>query len=334
MNSPEPHAMLPELDHEIFQKAFAWHKAGKACAIALITQSWGSSPRQAGAGMLICETGDIAGSVSGGCVESDVIEAGHNVIATGEKIDLQFGITDQTAWSHGLSCGGSISIICLPITDDYLSPAIISEINSAITMRKAHCLALSHSTGKAHLSFDQNRTDYHQFSVTPLRQLFIIGASHIAQSLLPMAQSAGFDTTIIDPRDTFLTTQRFPTGTHLIGWPSHHISAPMLDAQTALVTLTHNPAIDDDALTIALASEAFHICALGSRKTHSARLARLAQNQPHIDPTSLNRIKGPAGLAIGATTPAEIAVSILAEIIAAYHQKQTTISDCITHDSL
>jgi xanthine dehydrogenase accessory factor len=145
----------------------------------------------------------------------------------------------------------------------------------------------------------------------PLR-LIVVGAVHIAQSLVPMAAMAGYDVTVVDPRRAFAGDERFPSVPVNPGWPDEALAALAPDARTAIVTLTHDPKLDDPALDAALRSPAFYIASLGSRKTHAARLARL-ERLGH-GPDALARINGPAGLAIGALTPAEIAVSILAQM--------------------
>lgn len=310
---------INHLDHDIFQLALDWHRQGRSLTIALVTRSWGSSPRQAGAAMLIAQTGEIAGSVSGGCVEQEVIEAAKDCLTNQQHKSLEFGVADETAWSNGLSCGGQITVLCLPVTEEYLGASLLREIADAIAQSADHMLAISETTGKACLVQDSTSEATHLFKLCPPRELIIVGAGHIAQILAPMAHSAQFAVTIIDPRAALLTKERFATGTLFCGWPSSFLTPDRLHKQTALVTLTHNPVIDDDALVIALASEAFHICALGSVRTHEKRLARLCQDHHKFSKADLQRIIGPAGLAIGAKTPAEIAVSILAQVIATFH---------------
>ncbi len=156
----------------------------------------------------------------------------------------------------------------------------------------------------------------------PPRRLVLVGAVHIAQPLAAMAGQAGFAVTIVDPRSAFATEARFP-GHHLVvEWPDQAVRGLGLDARTAVVTLTHDPKLDDPALLAALASQAFYIGCLGSRKTHAARLSRLAE--AGVDQANLSRLRGPVGLPIGATSPAEISISIIAEIIAALRGARPT----------
>lgn len=336
---------MTELDHATFLTAQKWAQDGTSFAIALVTESWGSSPRQKGAAMLIAQDGAIAGSVSAGCVEAEVIEAAQDCLAHQTSRLLRFGISDETAWSQGLSCGGKIAVICLPVGGDMMPVSLIEAIHNAITTRTKTALHIDSMTHKATMAppeaiigqtiigqtiigqtmIEQGTLagDYH-FPILPTRQLFIIGAGHIAQTLVPLALETGFETTVIDPRTSFITQDRFPRiggkqAQLLADWPSQCLTPEMIDSTSALVTLTHNPVIDDEGLMIALASEAFHIAALGSRKTHANRLTRLA----HHGAEALHRIKGPAGLALGAASPAEIAVSILAELIQTYRARGT-----------
>ena len=268
--------------------------------------------------MLSAQSGESAGSVSGGCVEAEVIEAARDCYVANQHKQLHYSVADETAWANGLSCGGEVTILCLPVHDAFISGTLLSQIQSAQKTPTDQKLAICGATGAAKLTTKSGLDGHHLFAIRPQRALIIIGAGHISQILAPMANEADFDVTLIDPRAEFLTKERFAIGTHHCGWPSDILTPDKLNAQTALVTLTHNPVIDDEALCIALASQAFHISALGSHGTHQKRLARLAKAHPQFDTASLKRIKGPAGLAIGAKTPAEIAVSILAEIIAAF----------------
>lgn len=327
---------MSSLDTEIFATAYRWHQANRRFAIALVCESWGSSPRAKGAAMLIDETGRLAGSVSGGCVEAEVIEAAYHCLANATAVHLHFGVTDDMAWSNGLSCGGEISLLCLPVEDQFLSGSCLGAITTALQDRQHATMTINKTDFHAQIhnkevedkdkdkdkDEDKDEEAAYHFAITPTRQLIIIGAGHIAQALVPLALTSGFAISVIDPRASFITKQRFPPMAEGAadlkeGWPSTHLSADKIDSNSAIVTLTHNPVIDDEALGIALASQAFHIAALGSRKTHQKRLARLASTYGY-DEARLARIKGPAGIAIGAATPAEIAVSILAELIHAY----------------
>jgi xanthine dehydrogenase accessory factor len=311
-------------DH-ILVTAAAWQDAGHALALAVVVRTWGSSPRQSGSLMAIRDDGQIAGSVSGGCVESAVIDSGLRLIAEGGAEKLDFGVADETAWRVGLSCGGQISVWVFP--HSAMTEGLLETVSGRIKARqtaamvcdlKQSTISLARGKGDAN-SLDKNETAF-RLEVRAKPRVLIIGAVHISQHLAPMAIETGFDVTVIDPRTTFANEERFPGITLVSDWPQDAMAEMVLDAETALVTLTHDPKIDDEALKLVLPEPVFHIACLGSRRTHKARLERLG-NAGFSD-EQLNRIKGPAGLDIGAETPAEIAVSALAELVAAWRGRK------------
>jgi len=313
-------AMIPHADDRILQLADTWHKAGHDLALAVVISTWGSSPRQPGSIMIIRDDGLIEGSVSGGCVEGAVIEAGMRVMAGASAERLEFGVADETAWQVGLSCGGTIAIwVC---SAGAMAPGLIGAIAGALEARQpvhltCHIAEGHLAAGGAELPANTLSADGRLFAlaVTAQPKLYIIGAVHISQHLAPMAAQTGFDVTVIDPRATFAAEARFPGVDLVAEWPDTFLSQQPLDAQTALVTLTHDPKIDDRALETVLPHPLFFIACLGSRRTHQARLDRLTEAGFTAD--DLARIHGPAGLAIKAETPAEIAVAVLAQLIAA-----------------
>lgn len=308
-------------DH-ILETAARWQRDGARVALAVVIQTWGSSPRQPGSLMAIRGDGQIAGSVSGGCVESSVIESARRLLDDGGTEQLDFGVADETAWRVGLSCGGKISVFVCP--DQAMADNMLAEAAAAIGQRQPVRLdcrindqtikpadndaALANTIDAASSTF--------RLEVLARPRLYIIGAVHISQHLAPMAISAGFAVTVIDPRTTFANAERFP-GIELVSeWPDEALTKVVLDDQTAVITLTHDPKIDDNALIATLPHPVFLISSLGSRRSHSARCDRLRDEG--FSEADLARIHGPAGLDIGAQTPAEIAVSVLAEVIAAF----------------
>ena len=309
-------------DH-ILETASTWQREGHRLALAVVAGTWGSSPRQAGSLMAIRGDGQIAGSVSGGCVESAVVESGLRLIGDGGAELLEFGVADETAWRVGLSCGGRISVFVCP--DQSIADGLLKDAAALIGERRPvslDCLIAGRSIGWAG---DGNGTDANSLSgdgklfrleVVPRPRVYIVGAVHISQHLAPMAVSAGFAVTVIDPRTTFANEERFPGIELVAAWPDEVLGAAALDGQTAVVTLTHDPKIDDNALAATLPHPVFHIASLGSARSHKARCGRLAERG--FGKGDIARIHGPAGLDIGASTPAEIAVSILAEVIAAF----------------
>ena len=315
-------------DRELLVLAARWHQAGQGVVLAFVTSIWGSAPRQVGSLLVIREDMQIAGSVSGGCIEGAVIEAGLASLECGRAEMLSFGVADETAWSVGLSCGGEISVLVLPVSAATLSGATLQEMAQASASRLSIYIEIDVATGAAgplstggmHTSkasmLAADKASFLLFYPPP-RHLILIGAVHISQHLAQMATQCGFQVSIIDPRGIFADPERFPETTTLIhDWPSAALADMALDKATALVTLTHDPKIDDDALVPALASDLFYIACLGSRRTHAKRWDRLAEKG--ITRARFETLSGPAGLDIGAKSPAEIAASILGELIAAW----------------
>ncbi len=302
-----------EIDQEIINKATTWEAEGEKLALAIVVKTWGSSPRQPGSMMLIREDGHIIGSVSGGCVEGAVIVGSKNILQSNKAELMEFGVADEDAWSVGLSCGGRITVFVCPG----------SKIESGLFQK-----ALKAQEDRSNLSIECDLTQgtittlrdtlasndsFFRMQIIPKPRLFIVGAVHISQQLIPMAQISGFDVNLIDPRSHFASEERFPDLNILTEWPDEALSKKNLGPNDALVTLTHDPKIDDPALLVALKSPLFCISCLGSKKTHEKRKSRLID--AGISEQDFDRINGPAGLEINAKTPAEIAVSILSELI-------------------
>ncbi len=293
--------------------ALAWSRAGHGVAVATVITTWGSAPRRVGSHLVVRSDGLFAGSVSGGCVEADVILAAQDLITarTGHAV-LDYGVADTVAWSAGLACGGRISILVQRLADDGLPVSLVEQLLAATAAGDGLTISSDPATGQSHVGDDGPFVR----AYPPPRRLAIIGAVHIAQALVPLAHGLGIAATVIDPRGLFADAQRFAGVTLDRRWPDEALAAFRPNAATALVALTHDPKIDDVALASALKSNAFYIAALGSRKNHAARLARLAAQG--FGPEDLARIHGPAGLAIGAASPAEIGLSIAAQMTAAW----------------
>jgi xanthine dehydrogenase accessory factor len=290
--------------------ALAWHRAGHKVRLATVMTTWGSAPRRVGSHLAIRDDGLFEGSVSGGCVEGDVVTEAL-ALETGART-LDYGVADASAWAVGLACGGRIAILVQRLADDGLAPALIEQVIAATAAGQSITLTTDPATGLSHIGEGEG----FQRTYPPPRRLAIIGAVHIAQALVPLATGLGIATTVIDPRGLFAADQRF-AGLELDRrWPDDALAQWQPNAASAVVALTHDPKLDDVALAAALRSPAFYIAALGSRKNHAGRLERLAAQG--FDAASLARIHGPAGLAIGAADPAEIALSIAAEMTAAW----------------
>lgn len=308
--------VLDELGHLLATEA-NWRSAGHRTAIATVIQTWGSAPRRRGAHLIVRDDGLFEGSVSGGCVEGDVITQAVDAIAADEARRLDYGVSEARAWEVGLACGGEISIFVQPVGDNGFPPELLAEIIEKRASGQRFTVTTNLVSGISAASGLPSETAFVQTYDPPLR-LAIVGAVHISQALIPMAAQLGYQTLIIDPRTAFATPERFP-GAHIdTRWPDEVLAEWQPDGASAVVTLTHDPKLDDPALKIALASPAFYIGALGSRRTHAARLERLGAEG--IAPDDLARIHGPVGLSISAANPAEIALSILAGITAAWRQ--------------
>lgn len=323
----------------ILDTVASWRAEGRSVALATVVTTWGSSPRPLGSQLAADATGAFIGSVSGGCVESAVIAEARAILKGAPAKLLGFGVSDEQAWEVGLACGGKVEIFVQSLVghDDLLAAlrrtraartlALVAidladgrstlvadgegagdaALRAALARDVAHALEEERSRV---VERDGRRYFLHVFAPPP--RLALVGAVHIAQALIPMAVAAGYDVTVIDPRSAFAAESRFPGVTMKGEWPEAALAAFAPDRRSAVITLTHDPKLDDPALAAALRSDAFYIGALGSRKTHAARLHRLRERG--FGDADVARIHAPVGLPIGALSPAEIAVSILAEM--------------------
>jgi xanthine dehydrogenase accessory factor len=315
------HDRIPEIARD-------WLRAGKGAALATVIETWGSAPRRVGSQLAISNDGEIMGSVSGGCVEGAVVVEALEALDDGRCRILEFGVSDDQAFAVGLTCGGRIRVMVEPLGGGQgIATSLLDDLISARAARQAVAVVTDTDGWSREIlgysadpdRFDADRSGFDAAHPTrfiavhnpPLR-LAVIGAVHIAQPLLVMARAAGYDATLIDPREAFANEGRFP-GTRLVhDWPDAALAAHGLDLRTAVVTLTHDPKLDDPALQAALDSPVFYIGALGSTRTHAKRVARLKEAGFHEE--RIARIDAPIGLDIGAKSPAEIAIAVLAQI--------------------
>ncbi len=298
-------------DHNrILAKAAEW--AGTPMALATVIDTWRSAPCPVGTHMLVHSDGAFVGSVSGGCVEGDVLHVASEVIAGALATVRRYGVADGAAWEVGLPCGGNIAVLVQPVSVAGFAPALFGRIIAANaggeTLRIGTDLTSGISAVVAGRSDDQFLNIY-----APPKRLLIIGAVEIAAALAGIAQQLGFAVTVIDPRARFLTEERFPDVTRDDRWPDEAVATLRPDSRTAIVTLSHDIKIDDPALIAALASPAAYVAALGSRTSHAARLERL--RTLGISDDQLARIEGPAGIAVNAISAPEIALSIAAGMV-------------------
>ncbi len=299
----------------LLARAAEWRRQGHGLALATVVRTWGSAPRRTGSLLLVRDDGQFEGSVSGGCVEGAVIAAAQGRIAKKGGELLSFGVASETAWEVGLACGGEISILVQAVDDSGFPPTLLDRLAAHRAAGLPFTIAADLATGR---TTESDSGDFvHRFD-PPLR-LILVGAVHIAQVLAPMAAALGHAVLIVDPRGAFAAGPRF-AGFAVDGrWPDEALAHWAPDAASAVVTLTHDPKLDDLALAAALRSPAYYVAALGSRKTHAARLERLAARG--FAPPDLARIHGPAGLDIGAANPGEIALSIAAQMTAAWRKQ-------------
>ncbi|SIT76526.1 xanthine dehydrogenase accessory factor [Yoonia rosea] len=312
--------------------ALEWYRAGRGVAIATVVQTWGSAPRPVGSQLVIDADGAMEGSVSGGCVEGAVITEAIDAIADGEQRLLSFGVSDDEAFAVGLACGGEIKVLIEPV-----GPVMPVDILERLADARAEASAVVYVTDiiasrprlQAAWTYpDRQRTDtsgieedgrtFVAVHNPPLRMV-IVGAVHIAQHLVPMARACGYRPVLIDPRPAFGSQARFPDETILDDWPDEALRALRIDARTAVVTLTHDPKLDDPAIVTVLESEAFYLGCLGSTRTHAKRVTRL--KEVGFTDEEIGRIHAPVGLDLGGRQPAEIAVSIMAEVTQALRKK-------------
>jgi len=306
-----------------------WRSNGERVAIARVVATRRSAPRPVGSKLAVSAGGELAGSVSGGCVESEVYEVAREVLRGGEPRLLTYGISDDLALSVGLPCGGEIDVWV-----DEPEPALLERL-AGIVRRDGRAVVLTdleNGTQRLVVEGEDAQADDlmragHSRVVElegrrvfadvfgPPPRLFVYGAVDTAEALSAAAKALGWRTIVADARAKFATTDRIPSADELIvGWPDEALAQVQPDHATAIVVLTHDDKFDVPLLVGALTTDAFYIGALGSRRNQERRRERLLDAGVHE--SALERISGPAGLDIGAHTPAETAVSMLAEIMA------------------
>ena len=335
-----------------------WRQQGKAAALATVVKAYGSSPRPLGAKMAVSSAGEMAGSVSGGCVESAVVQEALEVIASGEPKLLTYGIAEEWAQAAGLACGGEIEVFVERILDADLFETLVrclenhelvalatvvagtgrgrkllvwpdgrsaGELGGSGLNELARAFARgqlsTQQTGRRMFAVDADSSDVFVEVFAPSPRLIVVGAVHIAIPLVSFAKTLGFRTTVIDPRPIFAAGDRFAHADELIPqWPDEILPTLRLDESCYVVVLSHDDKLDIPALSVALTSSARYIGALGSRQTHAQRLARLREQG--VSEEQLARIHNPIGLDLGGRLPEEIAIAIIAEIVAVRNGRQ------------
>jgi xanthine dehydrogenase accessory factor len=303
---------------ELAESIERWRARGDRIALATVVATRRSAPRPVGAKLAVSERGELFGSVSGGCVESDVAVQAAEVIEDGKPRLLTYGITDDMAWNVGLPCGGEIDVFVerfegeLPESSEPAVALTILEGERAGQRSLAGPDAIE--PGPSRVVELGGETVFAEVLGPPPR-LLVVGAIDTAEELCRAAKSLGWRTAVADPRPALATRERLPSPDELVvAWPDEALEQLAPDRDTAVVVLTHEERLDVPALVAALASDAFYVGAIGSRRTQAKRRERLLE--AGLTEEQLERLAGPAGLDLGAHTPAETAVSILAEVLA------------------
>jgi xanthine dehydrogenase accessory factor len=334
---PEPSTTLPRVTaHDVLETARTWLDEDGRIAVATVVGTWGSAPVAVGGQMVMAQDGRFEGSVSGGCVEGEVIAEAEEILSTGKPKTLEFGVADETAWQVGLPCGGQIKVFIERLEKkDGLS--FLTRTLEARAHRQGLLAHTRLSDGRRQLFARGDgvadplleralASGESELQVTPEGEVFlhamlppprvlIIGATHIGQLLAQLVKLAGYEVVVIDPRTAFAAETRFPGIRLDTAWPQDTIPKIGLDEFTAVVALAHVGHIDDEALKLALRSSAFYVGALGSQRNHAKRKQRLTE--AGFSAEEIARIRAPVGINIGAQSPQEIAISIMAELVLA-----------------
>lgn len=334
---------------DVLSEIDRWRAAGEQIAVATVIQTWGSAPRGVGAKMALTRDRKVAGSVSGGCVEAAVLEAGEQVLAERRPRLLHFGVADEAAWEVGLSCGGTIEVFVEPLDLDLYDPLraeLLAERPAAVATvvrgadellgrkllirgdgetrgsipgadpgaREAVRAALAQGRSRRAELPGARPIEVFVEVLSPSPMLVVVGGVHIAIALTALAKTLGYRTIVVDPRRPFGNPDRFPQADRIVqAWPDEALGEVGLTDATAVTVLTHDPKLDDPALKAALPSPAFYVGALGSKATQARRRQRLLE--AGVSEAQLARLHAPIGLDLGGRTPAEIALSVMAQIV-------------------
>lgn len=308
---------MDSVDLQVIRTAHEWVSGGHGVVMATVIRTWGSAPRPIGALSAIRDDGMVVGSVSGGCVEDDMIDRVKAGALAGDRPStIKYGVSAEEAQRFGLPCGGTLELVLEPLTANSGLDELLARIERReLVMRRLDMKTGRATTGPARWS-DQLVFDETTLTTVygPRWRLLIIGAGQLSTYLAQMAQALDYQITVCDPREEYTETWSLPGVELKRGMPDDVVAEMNLDGHSAVVTLTHDPKLDDMALLEALKSPAFYIGAIGSRKNNDARRQRLAEFD--LSQAEIARLHGPVGLKIGSKTPPEIAVAILAEMTA------------------
>ena len=313
---------MENLDVMVLRTLRDWRLAGRRALLSTVVRTWGSSPRPVGSIMALAEDGAVVGSVSGGCIEDDLIARysrahGDGAMPTGAPALRKYGITADEAHRFGLPCGGTLELLLEYDPDAESLQTLVAALEQGRLMQRTvkladGAVALAEASSPAELSVDDDEL-VNTFG--PEYRMLLIGAGQLAEYLATMAKFSGFAVSLCDPRTEYHTAWTLPGVAITTEMPDVAVTAFKPDRRSCVVALTHDPKLDDLALLEALQSEAFYVGAIGSRRNADARRDRMIE---HFEQTeqSLARLRGPIGIYIGSKTPPEIAVSVMAEILA------------------
>lgn len=308
---------MENLDLLVLRTLRDWRRAGRRALLATVTRTWGSSPRPVGSIMALCEGGAVIGSVSGGCIEDDLVHRYRDDLAERPPQRVRYGMSADEAHRFGLPCGGTLELIVEFMPDAETLEALVRRLDQGELVRRDVDVATGatrlHAQSHAASLRDEVGTVSNVFG--PAYRLLLIGAGQLSEYLAGMALFNGFSVTVCDPRAEHRGAWKTPGVVLTHEMPDDVVLGFRCDRRTAIVALTHDPKLDDLALLDALQSEAFYIGAIGSRRNQAARRARLIEHFGETEQT-LSRLRGPIGIHIDSKTPAEIAVSVMAELIA------------------
>ena len=308
---------MDSIDLEVLKTCAAWIAGGRRCELVTVIKTWGSSPRPVGATLAICDDGTVVGSVSGGCIEDDLIEhvRTHGIVRALPEV-VSYGISADEAHRFGLPCGGTIELAIEPLHAGSGVAELLARLerHELIERRldlKSGAVSLHAAAPGAVLVLDDDLlTTQHG----PRWRLLIIGASQLSRFVAQIATAMDYHVIVCDPREDYRGGWNVPGVPLSQAMPDDLVLELQLDSRSAVLALTHDPKLDDLALMEALKSPAFYVGAIGSRANNAKRRERLLQFD--VTPEQLARLHGPVGLYIGSKTPAEIAISILAELTA------------------
>jgi xanthine dehydrogenase accessory factor len=309
---------MDSMDLEVLRTALRWMKDGRRVLLTTVVKTWGSSPRPEGAMLALKEDGTVVGSVSGGCIEDDLIATVRDSgITESTPRAVKYGVTAEEAWRFGLPCGGTIQLVLEPLGEKSRLKELYEAISngksvSRVLDMQSGAVRIADATKSEGLFFDDERL------VTihgPRFRMLVIGGGQLSRYLCSMALGLDYQVTVCDPRIEYTEEWDIPEVRVVRSMPDDAVVEMKLDRRSAVIALTHDPKLDDLALMEALRTDAFYVGALGSRRNNAARRERLLEFD--LTAADVSRLHGPVGLYIGSRTPPEIAISILAEVTAA-----------------